>query len=374
MTDFNPKNERLKRDYVRYLKEAKRMSESSVKAVRKALYDFETYTRFADFITFNKEQAIGFKAHLAKRFSLITGKPLSKSTLHSTMNTLKAFYTWLSYQPRFKSRIKLTDCQYFNLTHKDVSVAKSGKYKDFATLEQIRKALFAMPSNTVIERRNRAVFAFTLLTGMRDGAMISLKLKHTDVARKLVKQEPDEVKTKFSKRIETFFFPVGEDVETVVLDWIKELKEIRLYGMNDPVFPQTAKGHDEHANFIATGIEPKHWSTATPIREIFKQAFAAVGIDYFSPHTFRDTLVNMGEQVCQTPEEFKAWSQNLGHEHVLTTFTSYGHVSTHRQGELVRNARGKAQGDIKALLQELRDIKKRLPVADPESPLHNSDS
>jgi integrase/recombinase XerD len=255
-----------------------------------------------------------------------------------------------------------------------VSIAKSGKYKEFAKCEQIHRALFAMPSNTVIERRNRAVFAFTLITGMRDGAMISLKLKHIDVARKLVKQEPDEVNTKFSKRIETFFFPVGEDVETVVLDWIKELKEIRLYGMNDPVFPQTAKGHDEHANFIATGIEPKHWSTATPIREIFKQAFAAVGIDYFSPHTFRDTLVNMGEQVCQTPEEFKAWSQNLGHEHVLTTFTSYGHVSTHRQGELVRNARGKAQGDIKALLQELRDIKKRLPVADPESPLHNSDS
>jgi integrase/recombinase XerD len=44
MTDFNPKNERLKREYVRYLKEAKRMSESSVKAVRKALHEFECYT------------------------------------------------------------------------------------------------------------------------------------------------------------------------------------------------------------------------------------------------------------------------------------------------------------------------------------------
>ncbi len=32
----------------------------------------------------------------------------------------------------------------------------------------------------------------------------------------------------------------------------------------------------------------------------------------------------------------KAWSQNLGHADVLTTFTSYGQVPTHRQGEIIR--------------------------------------
>jgi len=32
----------------------------------------------------------------------------------------------------------------------------------------------------------------------------------------------------------------------------------------------------------------------------------------------------------------KAWSQNLGHEEVLTTFRSYGAVGTKRQGEIVR--------------------------------------
>ncbi len=32
----------------------------------------------------------------------------------------------------------------------------------------------------------------------------------------------------------------------------------------------------------------------------------------------------------------KAWSQNLGHEDMLTTFTSYGQVSTPRQGDIIR--------------------------------------
>jgi len=35
------------------------------------------------------------------------------------------------------------------------------------------------------------------------------------------------------------------------------------------------------------------------------------------------------------PEEYKAWSQNLGHEHVLT-FCSYGDVSSYRQTEIMR--------------------------------------
>ena len=52
--------------------------------------------------------------------------------------------------------------------------------------------------------------------------------------------------------------------------------------------------------------------------------------------SFRDTLVQLGEQRCTTPEEFKAWSQNLGHERVMTTLTSYGNVAPHRQAGLIR--------------------------------------
>jgi integrase len=62
-----------------------------------------------------------------------------------------------------------------------------------------------------------------------------------------------------------------------------------------------------------------------------------VGLPYFNPHSFRDTLVQHGERgVCSTVAAFKAWSQNLGHERVMTTLTSYGNVSPHRQAELIR--------------------------------------
>jgi integrase/recombinase XerD len=59
-------------------------------------------------------------------------------------------------------------------------------------------------------------------------------------------------------------------------------------------------------------------------------------VPYCNPRSFRDTLVHFGATPCKTPEEFKAWSQNLGHEGVLTTFYSYGQVGSRRQGEIIR--------------------------------------
>jgi hypothetical protein len=72
--------------------------------------------------------------------------------------------------------------------------------------------------------------------------------------------------------------------------------------------------------FEVAGLKRAHWSSAAPIRAIFREAFQAAGLPYFNPHSLRNTLARLGEVLCQTPEEFKAWSQNLGHEGVLTTF------------------------------------------------------
>ena len=89
--------------------------------------------------------------------------------------------------------------------------------------------------------------------------------------------------------------------------------------------------------FEVTGLAQGHWSNASPIRKIFRDAFVSAGLPYFNPHSFRNTLVQLGQDVCRTPEQFKAWSQNLGHEKVLTTFLSYGEVACQRQGEIIHD-------------------------------------
>ena len=180
------------------------------------------------------------------------------------------------------------------------------------------------------------MIAFTLLTGVRDGAAASLKLKHIDLADGKVIQDARKVKTKFSKTFTTWFFPVGDEVRQIVVDWISFLRRDLLFGPDDPVFPATQITLGIDQQFEAAGLSRSHWSSATPIRRIFKEAFKQAGHRYFNPHTFRRTLAQLGEQLCHTPEEFKAWSQNLGHETVLTTFSSYGEVARDRQAKLIR--------------------------------------
>ena len=60
-----------------------------------------------------------------------------------------------------------------------------------------------------------------------------------------------------------------------------------------------------NGDFIAAGLKREGWSTAEPVRRIFRQAFERAGLPYFKPHSIRDTLVQLGEMTCKTPEEFK---------------------------------------------------------------------
>jgi hypothetical protein len=106
-----------------------------------------------------------------------------------------------------------------------------------------------------------------------------------------------------------------------------------------------------------------HWTSASPVRSIFRDAFVGAGLPYFNPHSFRNTLVRLGQDLCKSPEEFKAWSQNLGHEKVLTTFLSYGAVACDRQGEILRGLTTPHQASkldanelLEALFVRLRDV------------------
>jgi integrase len=343
MTKHNPENERIKRKYLAYLKEAKRYSEPTLDATAKALNRFEVTTRYRDFKAFHYEQAIAFKRHLAVEKGQRSNEKLSKATLHATLTHLKHFFQWLAWQPGFKARLQYSDAEYFNLSEKDTRIATASPEQKAPTLEQVKHTIRTMPARTEIERRNRALMAFALMTGARDGAIASMKLKHIYLIENSVLQDAREVKTKFSKTFTTFFFPVGEEIRDILTDWVRYLREDNLWGNKDPLFPATSIALGMSQQFEVNGLARKHWSTAEPIRKVFREAFERTGLPYFHPHSLRKTLVRLGQQVCKSPEEFKAWSQNLGHEKVLTTFLNYGAVAYDRQGEIIKGLSGSRQ-------------------------------
>ena len=205
-------------------------------------------------------------------------------------------------------------------------------------MEQLKRVLDAMPSGTVLEQRDRAVFALLMMTGIRDKAAASLQLGHVDVDRQMIVQDPRTVRTKNSKLIESVLLPLGPDVEDALFSCVHYLRDELGWQPDDPLFPQSQSRIDPLMGPVVDSVKKQVWSNSQPARAIFKRAFAGAGLPYFTPHRVRSTVVEYAYLKCRTPEEFKAFSQNLGHESVITTLSSYGQIPLSRQRELLRNA------------------------------------
>ena len=358
MAKHNPANERIKREYFLYLKGARGRDAATIDGVAKSLARFEASTGARDFKKFRHLQATSFVERLADVRNGRTGEQLSKATMLSTLRDLRAFFDWLAFQPGFKRQIAHRDAEYFNLSDKDKAVARAVRVKDAPTLEQVRHVLATMPSATPLERRDRALVAFAAITGARGNALASFRLRHIDLAGGFVEQDAREVRTKAAKTFRTYFMACCEGALEIVADWIGELECDHLWGPADPLFPATRMGLSATGGFEAQGLERHGWKGTTPIRDIFKRAFAAADLPYFNPHSVRHMLVRHAMALDVSPEQLKAWSQNLGHADVLTTFNSYGTVPVHRQGELIRTAGPAPAGadwthdtDVQALLK-----------------------
>ena len=95
----NEDNERIKRRYLTFLREARRQDQTSVDKAVDAILRFERSTGFKAFKLFKTDQAVAFKRKLDADKNARTGKPLSKATIDGTLRLVKAFVHWLAGEP-----------------------------------------------------------------------------------------------------------------------------------------------------------------------------------------------------------------------------------------------------------------------------------
>lgn len=328
-------NERLKHRYFGWLRDAKQLGDHSIDQVAKALDRFEDYTRRRDFKEFRTEQASGFKKHLAGQTGRRSGERLSKATVTSTLYALRDFVRWLSDQKGFRGRLLRTDADYFNPSRQDEAISRAPRKMLVPTVEQVRLMLASMPAETSVERRDRAIVALIILTGVRDDAAASICLRHLDLVELELYQDGRAMRTKFRKTFSTWFFPVGDDFVAVIEQWKHELESVYGFGPDDPLFPRTVVTFGNDGSVLPAKIGVEGWANADPIRKLFRDACKAAGLPDFKPHSFRHTLGRLAQFMCESPAELKAWSQNLGHEEVLTTLTSYGTLPEYMQKDLI---------------------------------------
>lgn len=350
---MNPSNERLRHAYIEHLRDARKHSDKTIDGAMRHLTELERFMSSKDFATLTKSQGKQFSDHLHQRPSKAGAETLSDSSIVHTLSDLKAFFDWLTTTKGWKvyaeSIARLTP------SRRVLMGLKTKPDKAPPTPGQIRQTLNAMDDLTAVGRRDRALVAFIYLTGMRIGAVISLRCKHVKLAECQVLQNAREVNTKFGKNMLTSWFPVGEDIKQIVVAWLKE----RLESGARPdaaLFPAKLRYRLPGAK---TAEKDSFWKTSEPAREVFRAACQKADIQYINPHSTRDTLMLLGLEMCATWEELKAWSQNLGHEKFDTPLVHYGKLDTNRQNTLIQ---GLVRTDLTVREeQELLVFYRRLP-------------
>ncbi len=340
MRKFNEENERIKRKYLQYLRRAQRKHKSTVQKAAEGILRFEANTNYTKFRRFHIEQVNKFQDRINTEISKTTGKPLSKSTIRLILAANKGFFFWLADQPGYKSRIRHSDAEYFNMDSKGQRVASTVRETPYPSMEMARHAFNFMPEETDADRRNKAVFAFIMLTGARDGAVASLRLQHINLIDGCVYQDARDVRTKNSKAITTYLLPLDGAYLDCFTAWMAFLRRDKLFGPDDPLFPPLNMGLVDGLLRVV-GFERIVYKNANAIRSVIKESFTRADLPPFTPHAFRKTLVKWADTAYPTREAFKAFSQNIGHTSVVTTVSAYCPVSMERQGELIRSGGSK---------------------------------
>lgn len=333
MITYNPFNERLKKQYEDTLLHENYRAERTASAVWKAINLFEEFTGKKDFTTFNTEQAKGFKRWLTRQENE-KGDLLSLSTVRSTLKILRDFFQWLAIHPQCIRKVDGRAIAYLRLSNNDERAGRATREQPAPTVEEVHKVLEAMPTNTDVEKRDRAIIACLALTAVRDAALISLKVKDVDRAKREVWQDPKHVNTKNRKGISTFFMPFDPLWESIFIGWLDHLQACGFTG-EDALFP---KEHTicrpETMQFESAGLSRDHWASTKPVCDVLRKAFQAVGLPYYRPHSFRKMLGIWALENC-TQKQYKALSQNIGHEHIMTTYNPYGELNDHARRKAI---------------------------------------
>ncbi len=332
---INVANEKIKRKYLRYLKEAEGLSDSTINAMERSLLVYEEYSKQEDFGRFSQTRAIGFKKWIQDRTS--NGRPISIKTIYHYLRHLRSFFKWLAGQPGYKSKIDFDSISYLTLEKKLVRQAREPKLKRYPSLEYVLKLTDSIEIDNEIDQRDRALIAFLLLTGMRDRAVSTLPLGCFDRQNMIIMQLPScGVQTKFGKSILTTIFNFDGKLVRYLMDWAEYLEKVKLFSAGDPLFPRSKSEQIEGGySFICRQVEAAFWAGTGQIRMILKNRARDADLEYYHPHSFRHAATHIAIQSANTIEQMKAISQNFGHEHVFTTLMTYGKLDDDRVREIV---------------------------------------
>jgi integrase len=310
---------------------ARRHDAKTVDAHLISIRDFERYVSGRSFADIKDRHADGWRAALIGKTKVMGSEGgLSRSTVRHRASHLRAFFGWLAKQNGFKHLASVSG--YFALPRGLVATKDHLGPRAYPTLAEAIRMVDGLPQSRLINRRDRAILVIDFMSGLRESALISLRVRHVVVLRKQVFHDGEALRAKNGKSFVVDCFPRTEAFQAVFCAWHDEVRALGLRA-DDALFPDSLVLSRLLAMTTADCPAIPPMRSASTVDAIFRRASANVGQCY-TPHSARHMLANLGDQLCRTSERRKAWSLNLGHESEAITWQHYGRISAERKAKI----------------------------------------
>ena len=325
LVDWNAENERILHDYRIFCgKDAAHTQDARFASIR----DFEAFVGTLSFRLVKPKHADRYRNELARRGQ----KTSSRSSITHRASHLAQFFDWLVKQEGYR-QMNHSLAGYFQLSRNDRALAIQPKARSVPTIMELDQIVRAMPANTLMQRRDRAIVATSCVFGTRVDATASLLVVDVELESRQLRQDATHVRVKNRKSQITVCFPIGGVFWHVLEDWIEELRALGLKD-DDALFPPDADLLGFRAFMLENRAPIAPWSTDEGVRRAFRRGSKAAELPYANPHSIRHALAEFGRQVFRSVDEEMAWSHNLGHESPQTTRNHYAKMTDDHRDEI----------------------------------------
>lgn len=309
-------NERVKRNYFEHLLVDEDRSEKSVRIDEIAILQFEQLFVFRNLGHLTVDEVRQFKKHLE-------GTGLTPSVVQARLASIRRLHEWLILQKPFRKTIDAYAVSLLRLKRKKSRrLGTVERIVDTPTLNQIDQAAKSMPTERLEERRNRAAFVILAMTAVRISALVSLRLKHLELEKRVIYQPSTEVDTKFAKAQTTLLLDFFPEWIGWVSDYIAELKSLG-FGEDDPFLPRMGYPKGTKIGFGGRTMQKEFLKSGQVVWATVRGTFERIGLKPYSPHIFRHVHGKLANHPKSNAAVMKMLSLNKGHSEIRTS-ASYG--------------------------------------------------
>ncbi|MEQ8737595.1 MAG: hypothetical protein RID59_03385 [Hoeflea sp.] len=320
--DWNQNNERIKYGFITY---CRRFNQKTTDAIMLAVCRMEAFLGRKDFCRYTLEDIDRYRTEFRRCLAVSGADQLSRSTVTHQVSHIRRFLEWLIQQDGM-GKLPRSLPDYIRLSKADTARVSKPKPRPYPTDDEAVLLVSSMPGRSLVEQRDQAIVATSVLLGTRAYATASLLIRHIDLEKRCAYQIATEMRIKNSKTQTTYFFPGDPIFEHKLVEWIRKLSSLGATA-DDALFPPDEDLHRASSWQIGGRKTIEPWTTSGGVEKAFRRASKAAGLPYFNPHSARHNVFLRRDKYCSNWRQRKAWSRNGGHENEAITERNYAKVT-----------------------------------------------